>query len=70
VLEADALRAEVKQALAEMRAGKTGTEGTREQATPLDKNRPLGTPAGNKTIRLTRVLVHIGKLCIGLIAVK
>ena len=68
VLEADALRAQVKQALAEMRKSKTGTGGPRDQATSADKGRPLGTPAGNKTIRLSRVLARIGRLCIGLSA--
>ncbi len=91
-LEAEALRAQVKQALAELRtAGKPGTEGPShpsgqkspapplrdpgsEQATPADKHRPLWTLAGNKElkqrgnegVKLTRVLLHIGNLCIGL----
>ena len=91
-LEADALRAEVKQALAEMRtAGNPGTEGPShpsgqkspasplrnpgsEQAAPADKHRPLRTLAGDKElklrgsegVKLTRVLAHIGSLCIGL----
>ena len=55
-LEADLLRAQVKQALAEIRSGKTGTEGTRKQ--------------GAKGARPMRVLAHIGRLCIGLSAGK
>lgn len=56
-LEADALRAQVKQTLAEMRAANgTGTKGTRDQE--------------NKGTRPIRVLAHIGSLCIGLSASK
>jgi hypothetical protein len=58
-LEAEALRTQVKQALAELKAGSKGagkqeSKGAREQ--------------GSKGMRLTRVFGHIGKLCVGLVA--
>ena len=56
-LEAEALRAQVKQALAEMKAG---TMGTKEQGNKQTYLR------GSEVVRLTRVLGHIGKLWIGL----
>jgi predicted DNA binding CopG/RHH family protein len=57
VLEADTLRTQVKQALAEMRtANGTGTKETGGQ--------------GNKGTRPIRVLAHIGSLCIGLSATR
>lgn len=48
--EADALRAQVKAALAELR--NAGTKGANEQ--------------GNKEINLARVFAHVGSLCIGI----
>lgn len=63
--EAEALRAEVKAALADLRAaGVQGTEGPREQGNKELKQR------GNQGMRLARVLVHIGSLCIGLASGK
>ncbi len=59
--EAEALRAQVKEALAELRsAGAQGTEGTREQGTKGLRQR------GNRGVRLARVLAHMGNLWIGL----
>ncbi len=73
VLEADTLRAQVKQALAEMRTtGKTGGQGN--EATREQEDGEPGTKGargrGNRAIRLVRVLAHIGNLCIGLSADK
>ena len=62
VLEADTLRAQVKQALAEMRTA-NGT-GTKETGTKETRGQ------GNKGTRPIRVLAHIGSLCIGLSATK
>ena len=63
--EAEALRAEVKAALADLRAaGVQGTEGPIKQGNKGLKQR------GNQGMRLARVLVHIGNLCIGLASVK
>ena len=56
-LEAEALRAQVKLALAELKAG---TEGTKDQESKKAKLR------GREGVRLTRVLGHIGKLWVGL----
>lgn len=59
--EAEALRAEVKAALADLRAaGVQGTEGPIKQGNKGLKQK------GNQGMRLARVLVHIGNLCIGL----
>jgi hypothetical protein len=60
-LEAEVLRAQVKQALAEL---KTGSEGTKQQG-----SKPAGH-RGNDGVRLTRVFGHIGKLWLGLSAGK
>ncbi len=63
--EAEALRAEVKAALADLRAaGVQGTEGPIKQGNKGLKQK------GNQGMRLARVLVHIGNLCIGLASVK
>ncbi len=68
VLEADTLRAQVKQALAEMRtAGKTGDQGNEG---PRDQGNSGTRKRGYRTTRLVRVLAHIGNLCIGLSADK
>lgn len=56
-LEAETLRAQVKQALAELKAGNEGTRGQGNKQTDLH---------GREGVRLTRVLVHIGKLWVGL----
>jgi predicted DNA binding CopG/RHH family protein len=59
--EAETLRAQVKEALADLRSGGArGTEGPREQENKGLKQR------GNEGIRIARVLAHIGNLCIGL----
>jgi hypothetical protein len=63
--EAEALRAEVKAALAELRtAGAQGTEGTKSQGTKGPRNQ------GNEEVRLARVLARIGNLCFGLASGK
>lgn len=59
--EAEALRAHVKEALAELRsAGVRGTEGPKDQGNKGPKQ------CGSEGIRLVRVLAHIGNFCIGL----
>ena len=59
--EAEALRAQVKEALAELKSGAVrGSEGPSEQGNKELKER------GNSKIRLARVLGHIGHLWIGL----
>jgi len=63
--EAEALRAQVKEALAELRlAAGRGTEGPRDQG-----NKGLKQP-GNEGVRLARVLAHMGNLWIGLASGK
>jgi predicted DNA binding CopG/RHH family protein len=64
VLEADALRAQVKQALAVMRTAGQGSKGAREQGSKQSN------PRGSEGVRLTRVFGHIGKLWVGLSAGK
>jgi hypothetical protein len=65
VLEADALRAQVKQALAEMRKDREqGKKRTREQGNKKSE------PRGDEGIRLSRVLGHLGNLWIGLSSAK
>ena len=63
--EAEALRAEVKAALADLRAaGVQGTEG------PIKQGNKVLKQQGNQGMRLARLVVHIGNLCIGLASVK
>jgi hypothetical protein len=61
VLEAEALRAQVKQALAEL---KQGNEGPREQGNGRAENEG-GALNRNDGMRLTRVLRHIGRFWTG-----
>ena len=58
--EVDALRAQVKAALEEMKAAKKGSEGAREQGSSGVEQR------GIDGVRLARVLVRVGRLCVGL----
>ncbi|MGA9060294.1 MAG: hypothetical protein WB341_01380 [Terracidiphilus sp.] len=69
--EAEALRAQVKEALAELRQG--GEAGNKGTSHPSGHKSPAGGPGreqGNKGMRLTRVLAHLGSLCIGFSAGK
>ena len=61
-LEAEALRAEVKQALAELKAGNGA--GARERGSKQTD------PHGIGRVRLTKVFGRIGKLCIGVASEK
>jgi hypothetical protein len=65
VLEADALRAQVKQALAEIRSG---NEGKREQGNKKTTERggKGASQCENAGVRITRTLFHLGGLWIGI----
>jgi hypothetical protein len=82
VLEADALRAQVKQALSELKAGAEGPgkHGNRSalkqesagqaSASPVDQRSGEPKPPRSEGVRLTRALGHIGRLWLGLSSSK